>query len=93
MATFIEVQSTGDRRIVIRASAIERLELPAGADLETMPTPEAPILLHLREGAKVGAYNKTGQQILVAILADNACVFLDISDADLSIGGRPAAGG
>lgn len=78
MAQFIEIQSTGDKRFVIRASCIEYLELPSGADLDTPLSDQTPALIHLRDGARVPAYNKSPLQIIHAMIrSDAACVFLD----------------
>jgi len=92
MSQFIEVQSVGDKRFVLRAGAVERIELPPGANLETEISPEAPIVLHMKGGAEVASYNKTGQQLLVALIADNACVLLDTPDEHLSVRGERAGG-
>jgi len=81
MAQFIEIQSTGDKRFVIRSSAVECLEMPAGAGLDDVLADTAPAVVHMRDGSKLPAYNKSPLQIIHGLLrTDAACVFLDTPD-------------
>jgi len=83
MAQFVEIQSTGDKRFVIRSSAVEMVELPAGAGLDEPLSDLSPAVIHMRDGSKVHAYLKSPLQIMLALLKpDAACVFLDTPEVD-----------
>jgi hypothetical protein len=75
MATFIEVLCPGEQRQYVRVNAIERVEAPKGLAQGEIASPEAPMLLHLRNGSVVPVFGQSPLLLLTAMLhGDNVKV-------------------
>jgi hypothetical protein len=74
MSAWVEIVRPEGRRSYVKASTIERIDLPSGLAPTDIARPDHPIRIAIRDGVVLDCINQTAMHILHGILVEAAQV-------------------